>query len=41
MVQLYLVGLILAVVFRAARWYWVLLILVVMTAVSTSSRSRE
>ena len=34
-VQLYLVGLILAAVFNAARWYWVLLILVVMTAVAT------
>jgi len=33
-VQLYLVGLILAVVFHAARWYWVLLILAVMTAVA-------
>jgi len=28
-VQLYLVGLILATVFSAARWYWVLLILIV------------
>ena len=37
MVQLYLVGLILAVVFRAARWYWVLLILVVMTAVAAQA----
>ena len=34
-VQLYLVGLILAAVFNAARWYWVLLILVVMAAVAT------
>jgi len=34
-VQLYLVGLILAAVFSAARWYWVLLILVVMAAVAT------
>lgn len=34
-VQLYLVGLILAAVFGAARWYWVLLILVVMAAVAT------
>jgi putative ABC transport system permease protein len=34
-VQLYLVGLILAAVFAAARWYWVLLILVVMVAVAT------
>ena len=33
--QLYLVGLILAAVFSAARWYWVLVILVVMTAVAT------
>ncbi len=30
-VQLYVVGLILAAVFAAARWYWVLLILGVMT----------
>ena len=34
-VQLYLVGLILAAVFAAATWYWVVLILVVMTAVAT------
>ena len=34
-VQLYLVGLILATVFSAARWYWVLLILVVMAAIAT------
>jgi len=34
-VQLYLVGLILAAVFGAARWYWVLLILAVMVAVAT------
>jgi putative ABC transport system permease protein len=34
-VQLYLVGLILTAVFSAARWYWVLLILVVMVAVAT------
>ena len=34
-VQLYLVGLILAAVFAAARWYWVLLILGAMTAVAT------
>src|SRR4051812_14170439 len=33
-VQLYLVGLILAAVFAAAYWYWVLLILGVMTAVA-------
>jgi putative ABC transport system permease protein len=36
-VQLYLVGLILAVVFQAAQWYWVLLILVVMTAVAAQA----
>jgi len=36
-VQLYLVGLILAVVFRAAQWYWVLLILAVMTAVAAQA----
>jgi putative ABC transport system permease protein len=35
MVQLYLVGLILAAVFSAARWYWVLLILAVMAAIAT------
>jgi UDP-glucose/iron transport system permease protein len=34
-VQLYVVGLILTAVFAAARWYWVLLILAVMTAVAT------
>ena len=34
-VQLYLVGLILAAVFSAARWYWVLVILVVMAAIAT------
>ena len=34
-VQLYGVGLILAAVFAAARWYWVVLILVAMTAVAT------
>ena len=34
-VQLYLVGLILTAVFAAATWYWVVLILVVMTAVAT------
>ena len=34
-VQLYLVGLILAAVFHAARWYWVLLILGVMAAIAT------
>jgi putative ABC transport system permease protein len=36
-VQLYLVGLILAVVFRAAQWYWVLLILAMMTAVAAQA----
>jgi UDP-glucose/iron transport system permease protein len=36
-VQLYVVGLILAAVFSAARWYWVLLILAVMTAVATQA----
>ena len=35
--QLYLVGLILAAVFAAARWYWVLLMLAVMTAVATQA----
>jgi putative ABC transport system permease protein len=34
-VQLYAVGLILTAVFAAARWYWVLLILGVMTSVAT------
>ncbi|MGH8745902.1 MAG: ABC transporter permease [Burkholderiales bacterium] len=34
-VQLYGVGLILAAVFAAARWYWVVLILLVMTSVAT------
>jgi len=34
-VQLYGVGLILAAVFAAARWYWVVLILVAMTGVAT------
>jgi putative ABC transport system permease protein len=34
-VQLYAVGLILAAVFAAARWYWVLLILAVMTTIAT------
>ena len=34
-VQLYLVGLVLAAVFTAARWYWVLSILVVMAAIAT------
>jgi putative ABC transport system permease protein len=33
--QLYLVGLILAAVFGAARWYWVLVILVVMAGIAT------
>lgn len=36
-VQLYAVGLILAAVFAAARWYWVLLILGVMTGVATQA----
>src|SRR4029078_5946200 len=36
-VQLYVVGLILAAVFAAARWYWVLLILGVMTGVATQA----
>jgi putative ABC transport system permease protein len=36
-VQLYLVGLILAAVFAAAHWYWVLLILGVMTGVATQA----
>ncbi len=36
-VQLYLVGFILALVFHAARWYWVLLILAVMTAVAAQA----
>ncbi len=35
MVQLYLVGVILATVFTAARWYWVLLILAVMAGIAT------
>src|SRR4030095_3028993 len=35
LVPLYLVGLILAPVFSAARWYWVVLILVVMAAIAT------
>lgn len=34
-VQLYGVGLILAAVFAAAQWYWVVLILAVMTGVAT------
>ena len=37
MVQLYLVGLILAVVFQAAQWYWVLLMLAVMAAVAAQA----
>jgi putative ABC transport system permease protein len=37
MVQLYLVGLILATVFAAARWYWVLLILAVMAGIATQA----
>jgi putative ABC transport system permease protein len=36
-VQLYAVGLILAAVFAAARWYWVLLILGVMIGVATQA----
>ena len=36
-VQLYAVGLILAAVFAAARWYWILLILGVMTGVATQA----
>ena len=36
-VQLYLVGLILAVVFQAARWYWILFMLAVMTAVAAQA----
>jgi putative ABC transport system permease protein len=35
LVQLYLVGIILAAVFSASRWYWVLLILVGMAAIAT------
>jgi UDP-glucose/iron transport system permease protein len=36
-VQLYLVGLVLAAVFATAHWYWVVLILVAMTAVATQA----
>jgi UDP-glucose/iron transport system permease protein len=36
-VQLYGVGFLLAAVFAAARWYWVVLILVAMTAVATQA----
>ena len=36
-VQLYVVGLVLAAVFAAARWYWVLLILATMTGVATQA----
>ena len=36
-VQLYGVGLILAAVFAAARWYWVVLILLAMTGVATQA----
>jgi UDP-glucose/iron transport system permease protein len=36
-VQLYAVGLVLAAVFAAARWYWVLLILAGMTGVATQA----
>ena len=39
-VQLYGVGLILAAVFAAARWYWVVLILVVMTGGPRTRRCR-
>ncbi len=35
--QLYLVGLILTVVFAAAHWYWIVLILVVMSGVATQA----
>jgi putative ABC transport system permease protein len=35
--QLYLVGFVLASVFAAARWYWVVLVLAVMTAVTTQA----
>ena len=37
MIQLYAVGFILAWVFAAARWYWVVLILAAMTAVATQA----
>jgi len=36
-VQLYVVGLILGAVFASAQWYWVLLMLAVMTAVATQA----
>src|SRR2546422_436517 len=36
-VQLYAVGLVLAAVFAAARWYWVVLILMAMAAVATQA----
>ena len=36
-VQLYLVGLVLASVFAAGRWYWVLLLLAAMTAIATQA----
>jgi UDP-glucose/iron transport system permease protein len=36
-VQLYFVGLILASVFAAARWYWVVLVLLAMTIVATQA----
>ena len=36
-VQLYGVGFVLTAVFAAARWYWVVLILVVMTAIATQA----
>jgi ABC-type iron transport system FetAB permease component len=41
LVQLYLVGIILAAVFSASRWYWVLLILVGMAAIATRRRLRS
>ncbi|HWN12514.1 MAG TPA: ABC transporter permease, partial [Candidatus Dormibacteraeota bacterium] len=37
MVQLYAVGLILAAVFASARWYWVVFIVVAMTAAATQA----
>jgi len=36
-VQLYLVGIVLAAVFAAGRWYWVALVLVAMTLVATQA----
>src|SRR5262249_43054010 len=35
--QLYLVGIILAAVFAAGRWYWVALVLIAMTLVATQA----